>query len=357
MSDAKPHKRALRDNRFNGQPVMPGDRLETSLKLSESAMHAGVDVPVTVVRGPKPGPVLFVTGAIHGDEVVGVAIIRRLLEGLERTLERGSVIAVPVCNRPGFESGDRYLPDRRDLNRSFPGNTRGSMAHRMAHALFKSVVLESDAGVDLHTAAQGNSNLCHVRGDADVSPVKALMRAFGTPILLHGAGPKGSLRQAASRHGVPCIVFEAGEPGRFQSKVVEVGHVGILRVLSHLRMMSPRLPRPECSLLVRDSHWVRADRGGLLDLDVEPGDLVSRHQVLARLFDPLGTHVDAMTSPHAGVVLGVATSPRAFPGNAVVHLGKLNKTLARAKAFVDGGGDLGHLGWRGVGEAVGVRRL
>lgn len=322
-----------------------------ALALSESATGQGLDVPTTTVAGAQTGPCVLVTGAIHGDEVLGVAVVRRLLAGLPATLVRGTVVAVPVCNRFGFERGERYLPDRRDLNRAFPGKAQGTMAQRVAHSLFR-LVRQADVVVDLHTAAEGNTNLCHVRGDAKRADVKRIMKAFGCPILMDGAGPKGSLRRAATEAGIPSIVFEAGEPRRFQPHAVDVGHLGLVRLLGHLGMMQHTFPRPEFQVLVRETDWLRADRGGILELDVEPGDLVQRGDALGRIVDPLGDHVDTVTAPRSGVVLGATTTPHVYPGTALVHLGRLDKTFAKAKAFVAAGGDLGHLGWSGLGEAV-----
>jgi predicted deacylase len=177
-----------------------------------------------------------------------------------------------------------------------------------------------------------------------VPDVKELMKAFGTPILVHGDGPRGSLRRAATDAGVPTILFEAGEPGRFQPHVVDVGHHGILRVLRHLGMMEGEVRKPPVQLLVRESHWVRADHGGICELEVEPGDLVQEGQRIGRLIDPMGHSLDDVRTDKGGVVLGISTLPLVFPGKAIAHIGHLRKTMPAAKRFVDGGGDLGHVG-------------
>ncbi|MCA1819839.1 MAG: succinylglutamate desuccinylase/aspartoacylase family protein [Thermoplasmatota archaeon] len=339
---AKP-KGGLRHGRFAGRRIEAGDTVEVDLKVSETVTHQPMRVPVTVARGEKDGPILFVTSALHGDEINGIAVVRRLLDGIEKTLVRGTLVAVPVANRFGFDARDRYLPDRRDLNRAFPGDARGHMAARIAQVLFRQVVLPCDAGIDLHTAAAGNTNLCHIRGDADDTRVRPLMRAFGIPVMVHGDGPRGSLRRAATDAGIPTILFEAGEPGRFQRHVVQVGHQGLLRLMHHLGMVATPPPRPKLQILVRSSAWVRSDHGGILDLGVEPGDLVRKGQALGSIHEPLGKHVDQVEAPHSGVVLGTSTSPLVFPGMAIVHIGRLDKTFARAEAHVKAGGDLGHL--------------
>ncbi len=335
----------IKNNRFARRKVMPGDVAQVDLKVSETVTHEPAKIPITVVRGTEPGPTLFLTGATHGDEINGVAIVRRLLDNIEPDQIKGNIIGVPVVNRFGFGNQERYLPDRRDLNRFFPGEPAGSMASRIADALFRNVIAISDVGIDLHTAAQGQSNLCHVRGDADKPEVRELMRAFGTPIALHGNGPKGSLRRAATDHGVPTIIFEAGEPSRFEHHAIEIGYNGVIRVMRHLGMTQKRARRSDMQIIVRKSEWLRANHGGLLDLDVTPGDLVRTGQRVGIIHDPFGRHVDEMLAPHSGVVISTATVPLCNPGNAVVHVGHLHKTLQRARRFVKDGGDLGHVDW------------
>ncbi len=335
----------LKNDMFERKKILPGDVAQVELKVSETVTHQDARTPVTIVRGTKEGPTLFLTGAVHGDEINGVAIVRKLLDVIEPDSLSGTVIGVPVVNRFGFSEQERYLPDRRDLNRFFPGDATGSMASRIADVLFRKVIMISDAGIDLHTAGQGQSNLCHVRGEADVPAVRDLMRAFGTPIALHGHGPKGSLRRAATEAGVPTIIYEAGEPSRFEHHVIEIGYQGVLRVMKHMEMTKRRVRRQELQIMVRKSEWLRADHGGLLDLDVTPGDLVQAKQRIGTIHDPFGRHIDEIVAPHGGVVLSTATIPLCNPGNAIVHIGHLHKTMKSARDYVRGGGDLGHVHW------------
>ena len=328
-----------------GRRVQPGKVAQIHLKVSETVTHRPATIPVTVVHGTEPGPTLFLTGAVHGDEINGVAIVRRVLDIIDPEKLKGTLIGVPVVNRVGFQSYTRYLPDRRDLNRFFPGDANGSMASRIAHKLFDKVISKADAGIDLHTAAAGQANLCHVRGDTENEVIKDLMKAFGTPIMLEGGGPKGSLRRAATDAGVPTIIFEAGEPNRFQHHVVEIGATGVLRVMNHLGMIKTRQPKVPISILVKKSEWVRADHGGILDLEVSPGDLVRTGQRIAVIHDPFGQHVDELRAATSGVVLSTATDPLTNPGNAVAHIGHLHKTLKRAREYVKAGGDMGHIHW------------
>jgi uncharacterized protein len=343
--------KGLKDGKFGGKAVKPGDTVQVDLKVSETVSHQPGRIPVIVIRGQEAGPTLYVTSAVHGDEINGVAIVRHLIAGLaDSGLERGTLICVPVANRFGFDANERYLPDRRDLNRHFPGDAKGHMASRIADHLFRKVIAISDAGIDLHTAARGNSNLCHIRGDADRPDVHGLMRATGVPILVHGDGPRGSLRRAATEAGVPSLLFEAGEAGRFHRHAVEIGHHAVTRLLAHLGMLGATFREPPFQTLVRKSHWVRADHGGILDLRVEPGDLVAREQEIGTIYDPYGAHVDHVEASHSGVVLGIATDPLINPGMALVHVGEMDKSLQDARDYVTGGGDLGHVRWKAPAE-------
>lgn len=335
----------LRNDRFAGRTVLPGDTAQVRLKVSETVTHQPLRIPVVVSRGPEPGPTLFLTSAVHGDEINGVAIVRRVLDRVQDKIVRGTLIAVPVVNRFGFEAQNRYLPDRRDLNRHFPGDGDGSMASRIAKAVFEKVVMVSDAGIDLHTAATGNSNLCHIRGDAERPDVKDIMRAFGTPVMMHSDGPRGSLRREATRRGVPTILFEAGEPGRFQGHVVEIGQTGVLNVMARLGMLKRRVRRPGFQTLLRRSEWVRANHGGIVDMRAEPGDLVRKNHELGTIHDPFGRDVQKFRAPRAGVVVGTTTTPLTNPGQALVHIGQLQKTWQKARDYVREGGDLGHVNW------------
>lgn len=332
-----------------GRRVQRGDIAQINLKVSETVTHQPARVPVTVARGHKDGPTLFLTAAVHGDEINGIAVVREVLDRLQVDALSGTLVGIPVVNRFGFATGERYLPDRRDLNRFFPGDAQGPMPGRIADTLFRKVLVKCDAGIDIHTATLGRANLCHVRGRADVPAVRDLMRAFGTPVMMDGEGPRGSLRRATTDAGVPAINFEAGEPNRFQPHVVEIGTQGVFRVMRHLGMWHrPGRARPAFQVLVRRSDWLRSDHGGVLDLQVEPGDLVRQGQRIAVIHDPFGRHVDEIIADRSGVVLGVSTVPLTTPGQAIVHIGHLDKTFQAAQRYCRKGGDLGHVNWPGM---------
>src|SRR3954470_17042023 len=221
---------------ISGISVAAGETREIDLKVSESYLSRPIQIPVTVIRGTKPGPTAFVMGAIHGDEINGADIVRRLIFDVDHEKISGTLIAIPVVNIPGFLEQARYLPYHRDLNRFFPGDRKGNNAQRIAARLFKEVVLKCDFGIDLHTAADGRSNLPHVRGDMSNPKIRELARAFGSTIIVNQPGVRGSLRREATLAGVPTILFEAGETRKFSPKISVAGLRGVLNVLQSMGM-------------------------------------------------------------------------------------------------------------------------
>jgi len=314
--------------------IEPGEVREIYLKVSESFLSGSIQIPVTVIRGAEPGPTVFVTAAVHGDEINGTDIVRRLILALHPKSFRGTLIAVPVVNIPGFLAQSRYLPYHRDLNRFFPGKPKGNNAERMAWRLFQEIVLKSDFGIDLHTASHGRVNLPHIRGDLRHAKVRDLARAFGATVALDTRGVTGSLRKAATEAGVPTILFEAGETGKFSRKVSQIGFKGVMNVLDFLGMLAPgkhaRL-KPPFQVIVKSSEWIRAEKGGILDLNVRPGDLVYEKQSLGEILNPFGRTRTQIQSPVTGIILGITDAPLTIPGTGVAHIARLRKTLARVE--------------------------
>lgn len=267
--------------------------------------------------------------ALHGDEINGVDIVRRLIFDINHENLSGTLIAVPVVNIPGFLTQSRYLPYHRDLNRFFPGKRKGNNAERIASRLFTEIVLKCDFGIDLHTAANGRLNLPHVRGDMDHPRVRNLARAFGATVMVSQKGVKGSLRREATDAGVPTILFEAGETGRFSPRISVAGLRGVLNVLSEMKMWpAHEQQRPPFQVIVKSSDWVRTDKGGILDLSVRPGDLVYEGDLMGSILNPFGKTVTKIRAPTTGIVIGVTTAPLSVPGTGIAHVAKLKKTLS-----------------------------
>ena len=318
-----------RDFSLSGIKVAIGETRDIYLKVSESYLSGSVQVPVTVIRGRNPGPTAYVVAAVHGDEINGADIVRRLLFDVDHEKLSGTLIGIPVVNITGFMQQTRYLPYHRDLNRFFPGKRRGNNAERFASRLFNEIILKCDFGIDIHTAADGRLNLPHVRGDMNNPRVRKLARAFGATIVVNQLGVRGSLRREATDAGVPTILFEAGETGKFSAKVSQIGLSGVLNVLTEMGMWpEPRQKRPPFQVIVKGSDWIRAEKGGILDLAIHPGDLIYEGDLVGSILNPFGKTVTRIRAPVTGIVIGVTTAPLTIPGTGVAHVAKLKKTLS-----------------------------
>ncbi len=323
MSGAEPF--IIGDNR-----VRRGETRDIALKVSETSMGVPVSVPVRVVRGRRKGPSVFVTGAVHGDELNGTGVIRALMfQKLE--LDAGTLILVPVVNVFGFERHSRYLPDRRDLNRSFPGDAAGSLAFRLANVIFNEVIQRSDYGIDLHSAAHGRTNFPHVRADLSQPALSKLAQWFGCEVTVDKKGDDHSLRQVACEHGVPTINVEAGEALKIEPGVVELGVRGVHNVLSHLGMIGTRPVRPAYQTTVEHSRWIRSQWGGLLRFHVAPGSLVDEGAALATCDGFFRDESPAVRASVGGIVLGMTTLPVIRPGEPVCHIGIPKRPLAEIR--------------------------
>lgn len=302
--------------------VRAGSTQDIELPITRMVTGANVNLPVRVIHGREPGPVVWITGVIHGDEVLGVEIIRRVMAGLSAKTFRGTLLAVPVVNVLGFMTGDRYLPDRRDLNRSFPGSARGSLASRIAHLLMTEVVSKCDLGIDLHTAADRRTNLPQIRADLDDPRTHELAEAFGAPVMLHARLRDGSLRQAALEVGARVLLYEAGEILRFDEEPIAMGVAGVHRVLAAMGMVDEAAvdaPSP-ASVTCRDSGWVRARSTGILHLEVGLGDWVEEGRRLGGLSDTFGRRVRLVHADRSGVVIGLTRAAIVNAGDALVHI-------------------------------------
>ena len=310
-----------------GQSVPAGGRCTVGLPLPSLYTNDPVSMPVYVLHGRHEGPVVFVSAAVHGDEINGVEVIRRLLRMPQIRRLRGTLLAVPIVNVFGFHNRSRYLPDRRDLNRSFPGSESGSMAGRLGHIFMSEIVERADFGIDLHTAAIHRDNLPQVRADINDPILEPLARAFGAPVLLHSAPPSGSLRYAAAEIGVPVMVYEAGEALRFEELSIQIGLRGVLNVLRQLSMLPPsrrRLSRP--SAVLRSSSWQRAPQSGILRAQTRLGALVNKGETLGVVADPTGESEIPLAAPYDGVVIGRTNLPLVFEGEALFHVGRTRQT-------------------------------
>ncbi len=300
--------------------VAPGEQQEVGIKITESYASASITIPVYVWRGKEPGPSVLVTAAVHGDEINGTGIIHHLLTEQPFEVRSGSLVLVPVVNLSGFETHTRYLPDRRDLNRSFPGSNSGSFASRMARRIFDELVMRCDYGIDLHTAAVRRTNFPNIRADMTNPELAAFARAFGTELIVSGKGPEGSFRRCASSAGCMTLILEAGEVWKVEPTVVEYGIRGIQNCLIHLGMVEGDIHQPAFRAETDTSRWVRAQRGGFLRFHVAPGAIVEQGQPIATNTSLMGQERNVIKAPRNGIVLGMTTIPSVAPGDPVCHL-------------------------------------
>lgn len=303
------------------QRIEPGHRQRIQLPVARLPTETWLSLPIEVLHGRRDGPRLWLSAAVHGDELNGVEIIRQVLEHLHPQTLRGTLIAVPIVNVFGFLTQSRYLPDRRDLNRSFPGSSRGSMAARLANLFMREVVERCTHGIDLHTGSHHRNNLPQVRGNLHDEETRRCAVAFGAPVMMHSQTRDGSLREAATERGIHVLVYEAGEPMRFDPQSIRLGVDGVLRVLARLNMhkTNPRRPRPR-SVEISKSSWVRARRSGILRLGIELGQRVRTNEILGVIADAFGDDRASVIAPFDGLVLGHTNNPLVNQGDALVNL-------------------------------------
>jgi predicted deacylase len=308
-----------------GHRIAPGERATVNLPVSVMSDHTPVTMSVHVVHGRRPGPTMFVSAAIHGDEVVGVEIVRRLLRAAALNRLRGTLLAVPIVNSFGFTNHSRYMPDRRDLNRSFPGSAEGSLAARLARLFMQQIVERADVGIDIHSAAIHRSNLPQIRIGPKNPKLTELAGAFGAPVILTSNLRDGSLRQTAEELGVNVLLYEAGEGLRFDERAVRTGLLGILRVMRHLEMVSGKgIAMPKIAPIHSTSSvWLRAPAGGLLRMFKATGAIVDQGETLAIVADPFGENETEIAAPSPGLIVGRTSLPVVNEGDALFHLAEI----------------------------------
>lgn len=311
-----------------GQEVPAGRRSTLELPVGRLVSGSSMALPVLVLHGRHDGPVMWLSAAVHGDELCGVEVIRRVIASLEPRTLAGTLIAVPVLNVYGFNTGDRFLPDRRDLNRSFPGSPRGSLAGRIAHLMMTEVVHRCSIGIDLHTGSDRRTNLPQVRGDLEDPTVARMARRFAAPVALDARTRDGSLRAAATSAGAAVLLYEGGEAGRFDEDAITAGVHGVLRVMAGEQMIEHAPAPTSRTEVARSSRWVRASRSGIAHTEVEPGDHVERGDVLAVLHDPFGKRLSVVRARTAGIVIGLTRSPLLNRGDAVAHVAEVETDVA-----------------------------
>ena len=301
--------------------IPPGTAMRLSWSATELFEGVPVSTPVLVVNGAFPGPTLCLTAAVHGDELNGIEIVRRVLHEIEPQKLSGAVIGVPIVNVQGFRRGSRYLPDRRDLNRYFPGNSNGSAAARIAHSLITNIIVHCDALVDLHTGSFERANLPQIRADLRNRDVVTLTLGFGSMVVLHSEPIIGTLRHASTLAGIPAVTVEAGGPSQLELAEVKQGVKGIKILLTTLDMVKKIRLWADPEPVYYRSSWVRVNNGGILLSDVSLGSTVREGDLLGTITDPMNNARTELRSPYAGRIIGMARNQVVMPGFAAFHVG------------------------------------
>ncbi len=312
---------------LGGEQIAPGEHRLVDLPVAKLSIHTPIDLPVHVIHGRRDGPTLFVTGALHGDEIIGVEIIRRVLRSRALKRLRGTLLCLPIVNAFGFLNHSRYLPDRRDPNRSFPGSANGSLAAQIAHLLMREIVQRSDFGIDLHSAAVNRTNLPQIRSGFATPQARELAEHFGAPIMLTSVSRDGSLRKAAQDAGVEILVYEAGEALRFDEVGIRVGVQGVLRVMKALGMIPKSSVADSKFTPARSgsSTWLRAPEGGLLRGFRSTGDSVQKDELMGIISNPYEPVDIEVLAPIAGLIIGRTTMPVVNQGDALFHIAEVRR--------------------------------
>ncbi len=318
-----------------GTEVKAGTQETLSLALPNLSTYTPMTMPVHVIHGRRDGPILFVSAAIHGDEINGVEIIRQTLRrpGMKRL--KGTLVAVPIVNVYGFHTHSRYLPDRRDLNRSFPGTQHGSLAARLAHVFKTEIVDNCTHGIDLHTGGNHRFNHPHIRANLDDPETERLAIAFGTPVIINANLRDGSLRQVTAEQGIPMLLFEAGEALRFDPLAVRAGVRGIRNVMREIGMLPKhkRKAAPVDPLEAKSSSWVRAPQSGVFRATAKVGIRVKQGDVLGIVADAFGEAESNVVAPFTGIIIGRANLPVISEGDALYHIARFEDSTEVADAI------------------------
>jgi len=305
--------------------VRAGTKQGTEFLVAKQVTGSPISLPVLVIHGAHEGPSAWVSAAIHGDELNGVEIIRRLIDTIDPKTLSGTLFLVPVVNVLGFTTGDRYLPDRRDLNRSFPGSKRGSLASQIASIFMTEVVGRCSVGIDLHTGSDHRTNLPQIRADLDDPRTLELATAFAAPVMMHSSIRDGSLRQAGTEAGATVLLFEGGEAWRFEESTIRVGTQGVLNILQRVGILPGDPPVAADVAVCRKSKWVRAQKSGIANLSITPGQRVTKGEMLGQIHDAFGERRGQVRASIDGIVVGLNLDPIVNRGDAIVHIAEIAK--------------------------------
>ncbi len=319
---------------YDGGRVAPGETEHVRFPVSETYLGDPVEIPVTVINGRESGTTVFLSAAVHGDELNGIEVVREVAQEWNHDDVAGTVVCLPVLNVQGFLTQQRYLPVQgRDLNRAFPGREGSTSSNRIAHRIFHNFIEPCDVGLDFHTSTRGRTNTFHVRADMENGAVARLARSFGTNVIVAGEGSEGMLRRAATEAGVPTITLEMGEAHRFERDLIDHALEGVRSVFAEYGVHPQETVRwPGWTTVVEgwsEKTWLRADDGGVVEMHHDRGALVHEGEAVCRITNPFKTEATTVEAPFTGLLVGVLENPVVYPGNPLCHLAAVDETRAR----------------------------
>lgn len=304
-----------------GEPIRPGEFKEININIARLPSRTQIDTPIYVYRAPEDGPTLALTAGMHGDEINGMEIVRRIIDVGHNKVARGTTVCMPIINVYGFLNYSRDVPDGKDVNRSFPGSRNGSLASRVAYHVTHSVIPFIDVGVDFHTGGAMRTNYPQVRCVMQDSKNVELANAFHAPFTIDAPFRPHSLRQTAAKHGKNIIVYEGGESLRMDQPAIEEGINGTLRLMKHLGMIDWAPDIRQETRIIWNTSWIRARTAGIFHAHVQAGDLIHKHQLVGAITDPFGESHEQIKSPVTGYLIGINNNPVVNAGDALMHVG------------------------------------
>ncbi len=334
--------------------VEPGERRQIRCEIGESYLGDPVEIPITIINGKHPGKTVFFSAAIHGDELNGVKVVQEIADRYSPGEIHGTIVCLHVCNVPAYEAQQRYTPIYdQDMNRSFPGRARSNTTERMANQIYRRFVAPCDLGVDFHTSTRNRTTIYHARADLTNPAVERLARAFATNVVLYGEGDEGSLRSVATADGTTTVTIEMGRAHRFQPVLIEKALEGVESVLAEYELL-PGEPVHwpgwyKTTAADSTKRWLRADIGGLVEMEWGPYPLVHEGEAICTISDHFKTEEHTVTAPFDGLIVGSLENPVAAPGHPLCHLVRLDEgTLAEIEQEI-AAGDFD--GYRAHGDA------
>jgi predicted deacylase len=320
---------------YSGGTVDTGQTVDLRFAVSETYFGDPIRIPVSIVNGVEPGPTVFLSAAVHGDELNGIEVVREVTQVVDHEDLCGTLVCLPVLNVPAFMSQQRYMPIYdRDMNRAFPGSADSTSAKRMAARIFENFIRPCDLGIDFHTSTRGRTNMIHVRANMADDDVSRLAQAFASNVIISSEGPSGSLRREASDAGVPTITVEMGEAHRFQRELIDRALTGVVSVLAEFGLRpTDKVAWPGWRTIIdgqKEKTWLRADAGGLVEMHHQEGALVYEGDQICTISNPFKSESSTVEAPFTGLIVGVLENPLVYPGNPLCHLVHLDQGTQRA---------------------------